>query len=287
MNCRSLSRHIGLGSLSLVVLTVLVNGSGLAEPPARAEDIQVRGRLVICGGGELPAEVRARIIELAGGPKARFLVIPTASSLAETDPPESWLQPWKAAGVESPTLFHTRSREQANDPGFTQPLDQATAVWISGGDQSKLTEVYLGTLVEKKLEELLVRGGLIGGTSAGAACMTRVMITGGRETATLGRGFDFLPGAIVDQHFLRRNRFGRLLGALSEKPELIGLGIDESTAAIVQPGKLEVAGRSYVLVIRSQGAGKPARVDAFHKGESIAWPPQAVSSPTAPAAVKP
>lgn len=285
MSQRYLSNWSRLGSVVLNLTLIVI---GQVDTSAFGEDAPLRGSLVICGGGEMPADVRARFIELAGGAKARFVVIPTASASAETDPSESWLKPWKTAGVESATIFHTRSRDKANDPEFVRTLDTADAVWISGGDQSKLTEAYLDTLVEKKLEQLLARGGVIGGTSAGAACMTRVMITGGRETASLGRGFDFFPGSVVDQHFLRRNRLGRLIGVVHSQPELTGVGIDESTAAVVRNGKLEVVGRSFVLVIRSQGAGKPTRLDAYHNGDSIVWPSQSqASASTSTAPVKP
>ena len=110
--------------------------------------------------------------------------------------------------------------EQANDAEFVRPLAEATGVWFGGGDQVVLTEAYLGTEVERQLEgAVLARGGVIGGTSAGAAVMTRVMIAGGRTKADVGEGFDFLPGAVVDQHFLKRNRIERLLGVLSAPPE--------------------------------------------------------------------
>ena len=133
-------------------------------------------------------------------------MIPTAHDIADGPSVNTVLDPWKDKGAASVQLFHTRSREQANDAEFVRPLTEATGVWFGGGRQSYLTEAYLGTEVERQLKALLDRGGVIGGTSAGAAVMTRVMITGGRTTADVGQGFDFFPGAVVDQHFLKRNR---------------------------------------------------------------------------------
>ena len=95
--------------------------------------------------------------------------------------------------MASLVLFHTRSRDEANDPEFCRPLADATGVWIGGGKQTALTSAYLGTEVERQLKAVLDRGGVIGGTSAGAAVMTRVMIASGRTEAVLSRGFDLLP----------------------------------------------------------------------------------------------
>src|SRR5207302_6337873 len=119
---------------------------------------------------------------------------------------EKYVEAWKKRGAASVTLLHTRSRATANDASFCQPLAEATGVWLGGGDQSKLVSAYRGTAVESELHKLLRRGGVIGGTSAGAAVMSGPMIAGGNMPARLGQGFGFLPGGIVDQHFLRRNR---------------------------------------------------------------------------------
>src|SRR5207244_2058174 len=118
----------------------------------------------------------------------------------------------------SVVILHTRDRKQADDAKFCEPLDAATAVWFSGGDQSRITAAYKGTLVEKKLHTLFARGGVIGGTSAGAAVLSDVMITGGNPKATTAAGFGFLPGFVVDQHFVKRDRKARLVGVLDAHP---------------------------------------------------------------------
>ena len=164
-------------------------------------------------------------------------------------------------------MLHTRSRAKADEPGFTRPLEEATGVWFSGGDQSRVTEAYLGTAVERALHAVLERGGVIGGTSAGAAIMSRVMITGGQDKATVGTGFGFLPGAVVNQHALRRSRINRLLGVLADHPDLVGVAIDESTALVVRQGRWQVMGDSYVVACRSPGGGQPVRIDVFHDGD--------------------
>jgi cyanophycinase len=197
------------------------------------------------------------------------VVIPTASS--DADGPAAvraeFLEPWTRRGVARATLLHTRSRAQAEGPGFVRPLEEATGVWFSGGDQSRVTAAYLGTAVEPALRGVLARGGVIGGTSAGAALMSRVMITGGQDRATVGTGFGFLPGVVVDQHALRRNRVNRLLGVLADHPELVGVAIDEGTALVVRQGRWQVLGDSYVVVCRAPGAGRPLRFDVWHNGQ--------------------
>jgi cyanophycinase len=206
------------------------------------------GSLVICGGGPVAPEIRARFVELAGGPDARLVVIPTASRVRDPEP-SGVMEPWKGYRVASLGVLHTRSREEADNTEFVRPLAEATGVWIAGGFQESLTRVYLGTEVERLLQKVLARGGVIGGTSAGAAVMSRVMIAGGRDEARVARGFDLLPGAVIDQHFLKRNRLRRLLGVVSRRPDLLGLGIDEQTALVVdvRARRARVLGRSYVV----------------------------------------
>src|SRR5206468_6934717 len=104
------------------------------------------------------------------------------------------------------------------DAAFVKPLTEATAVWFGGGDQNKIMEAYRGTLVEKELHKLLQHNGVIGGTSAGAAIMSDVMIAGGNPVAKTGKGFGFVTHAVVDQHFLKRDRGERLMGVLAKHP---------------------------------------------------------------------
>jgi cyanophycinase len=244
----------------------------LASPPERADHpapVAQGGALLICGGGSLPEPIRDRFVELAGGPRARIVVIPTANQQADRIPANTVLDPWRAKGVASVELVHTRSRVLADDPIFVRPLTEATGVWLGGGWQSSLAEAYLGTEVERQLKALLQRGGVIGGTSAGAAVMTRVMITRGRTTADVGEGFDFLPGAVVDQHFLRRNRLTRLLSVLGDYPDLVGLGIDEQTALEVRvPSRImKVIGNSYVIACVPGPSGHAPRIEILRPGD--------------------
>ncbi len=234
----------------------------------------IKGSLVIVGGGQLPEVVQRRFVDLAGGDQARIVVIPTASMhaedvLADEERHERLLRLWKTAGAADVRAFHTRSRESANDAEFIEPLRRATGIWFESGQQSVFTAAYLGTGVEQELYALLERGGVIGGTSAGAAIQSRVMIAGGNPEPRIATGLDLLPGCIVDQHFGNRNRKPRLMKALAEHPGLLGVGVDEGTALIVQGRRLEVAGEANVTVILhgSQASGKSTHQLDLKPGE--------------------
>jgi cyanophycinase len=220
---------------------------------------------------------------LAGGTAARLVVIPTASRSADRKEDEEWyLSPWRKYSPAKLTLLHTRLREKANDPAFVKPITEATAVWFGGGDQVELVAAYRGTVVEREFQALLKRGGVIGGTSAGAAVMSDVMIEGGNPKADVGRGFGFVTNAVVDQHFLRRSRVNRLIGVLSVRPHLIGLGIDEGTAFILQGDQWSVAGRSYVIACEVNQDDKTCRIESFGDGDHGAYHPRGLPTRAQP-----
>jgi len=212
------------------------------------------GTCLLAGGGKLPKEIFARFVELAGGDQARVVLIPTASESAD-DPKEadSLRELWRKERGAEITVFHTRDRAKADDEAFCAPLRTATGVWIGGGTQKRLADAYLGTRTEKELMALLARGGVIAGTSAGTAIQTRTMIQEGMEDPIVATGFDFVPGVVSDQHFLKRQRLPRLLTVLGRNPGLFGIGVDESTAAEIRGDTLRVIGASKaVLVLAAQ-----------------------------------
>lgn len=249
--------------------TLRAPGDDAADALPAIDPAGVRGTLVIAGGGELPEDVARRFVRQAGGRRARIVVIPTASETAdqETDDPERaerHLAPWKQLGAREVKLLHARSRETANDEAFIAPLKEATGVWFGGGDQSRIAAAYLGTAVERELTAVLARGGVVGGTSAGAAIQSRVMIAGGNPEPRMAAGFDLLPGTIIDQHFLARSRQPRLWNAVTKHPSLVGIGIDEGTALVVSGRRMEVLGKSRVVVALAGSAdGKVPRREIF------------------------
>ncbi len=229
--------------------------------PSLLDSRGIQGSLIISGGGKPAPIIRDRFIALAGNSKANLVIIPTASLTAD-DADKDHAASWQDADLAKITILHTRDRRKANDPAFVTPLKSASAVWISGGSQTRLSDAYASTLVETELHALLARGGVIGGTSAGAAIMSRDMIASGRSTPRMGRGFGFLPYSIIDQHFLTRNRQQRSLTAVKKHPGRFGLGIDEGTALEVSGRLMRVLGDSTVTVTLGPSPNREALATA-------------------------
>jgi cyanophycinase len=212
------------------------------------------GTLLLAGGGDLGSEILTRFLELAGGPDAAIVVIPSAA--ADEAFPSDWvgLAPLRAAGATRLTILHTRDRRVADSEAFVATLREAAAVWIPGGRQGRLVDAYLGTRTQQELAGVLERGGVVGGSSAGASIMASYLVRGGVETNAVvmapgyEQGFGFLRGAAVDQHVLTRNRITDLTLVVEAHPELLGIGLDEGTALVVRGDVAEVIGRSLVTV---------------------------------------
>jgi cyanophycinase len=237
---------------------------GLAVDPVRPR--AVAGSLMIVGGGPRPPAVMQRFVELAGGSQARILIMPMATATAEESGPEVAAEMKRLGAAASRSVNLTR--EQAMSDSIARIYDDITGIWFLGGDQNRITRVLSGTPAERAVEERYRLGAVVGGTSAGAAIMTSPMISGDERRPggtrpdtsdawiTIDRndvvtvpGLSLLPGAIVDQHFLRRKRHNRLISLVLEHPELIGAGIDESTALEVRPdGTWRVLGNSVVVI---------------------------------------
>lgn len=226
-----------------------------------------KGTLVICGGGILPEVLRSKVVELAGGELSRLVVVSTASQTADTPDIETYVAWWRQQKLAALTILHTRSREEADTEQFVEPLTRATGVWFMGGNQAWLIDTYSGTRTEAELHKLLERGGVIAGTSAGAAVMSKMMIRRGSPTAEVGRGFGFLDGAVVDQHFVRRMRQDRLLKVIEQQPTLVGLGIDEGTALLVQGRRLSVLGDSEVRVCFARTESREPLIESLRSGD--------------------
>ena len=209
------------------------------------------GSLIVDGGAENADSIK-RFVALAGGPDAPIVVIPTAS---ETDPVDvkRHLQSFtRRFGVKNATILHTRDRTEADKEEFVAPLKTARGVWFSGGRQWRLVDAYMGTRTQRELEYVLWRGGVIGGSSAGATIQGSYLVRGAREGNHImmakgyEQGFGYLRGVAVDQHLLVRRRADDLVEVIAKKPELLGLGLDEPAAIVVQGDRMEVIGRSVV-----------------------------------------
>ncbi len=217
-----------------------------------------RGALVIVGGAMRSQDIIDRFFNLAGGPDAPLVVIPTAGT-NDRAYNQHWrgLLQFKQAGATDLTVLHTRDRDLANSDAFVQPLREARGVWFAGGRQWRLADSYLDTKVEDELWALLDRGGVIGGSSAGATIQGSYLARGDTQTNTVmmgdhEEGFGFVKQTAIDQHLLRRNRQFDLIEIIDAHPELLGIGIDENTAIVVQGDMFEVVGEGYVAIYDHQ-----------------------------------
>jgi len=212
--------------------------------------------LIIVGGGGTPDVVKQRAIELAGGPTASVVIIPQASRRAEAGAENVAF--WKKTGATNVTALTLKPAQRAAE---IELLKQAKFIWFSGGDQSRLMDALREANLIDLIKQRHRAGVVIGGTSAGAAVMSQRMIIGNAELEAIVRngtpladGLGLWPGTIVDQHFHRRRRFNRLLSAVLDHPDQIGIGIDERTAVIVQGDGIEVMGESSALIIDARHA---------------------------------
>ena len=237
--------------LALLVLAVLpMDLNAQKVGPAR-------GALVIVGGGMQDPAIAQRFIDLAGGPQALIVVIPTAGGGETYDPFYRGLKTFRDQGATNLLVLHTRDRDEADSDAFVQPIREAGGVWFSGGRQWRLADSYLGTRTEDELWKLLDRGGVIGGSSAGATIQGSYLARGDTKTNTImmgdhEEGFGFLKNTTIDQHLLRRNRQFDLIEIIKAKPELLGIGLDENTAIVEQDDWFEVIGASYVAIYDHQ-----------------------------------
>jgi len=212
-----------------------------------------RGTLVVVGGGKLDHVILQRFIELAGGPAAAIVVIPTAGGKNKYDDNDGGAEQLRKYGATNVTVLHTKDRSIANSTEFVKPLLEAKAVWFSGGRQWRLVDAYKDTKTEKLLWEVLNRGGVIGGTSAGATIQGSYLARGDTKNNQImmgdhEAGFSFIKNVAIDQHLLARNRQFDMFNILDKRPELLGIGLDESTAIIVTGDEFEVIGKSYIVV---------------------------------------
>jgi len=209
-----------------------------------------RGTLLLLGGGEIGPGVQAEMARLAGGARARWVVVITAAS--DEDVPGLRVQNPVLPLGQPQTVLHTRDRMEADTAAFAAPLGAATAVWFEGGRQSRLADAYAGTRTEAALRGVLDQGGLIAGSSAGATIQGDHMVRAGGNSIIppprYARGFGYVSNLAVDQHVDAWNRDADLLPMVRANPGVLGLGLDEGTGVIVQGDALRVVGPGRVLV---------------------------------------
>jgi len=277
---RVLPGHLQMGTVLMVhrirrarsdIGRILATALLVAVPPFAAGTAQARqngspavgpknGSLIVAGGGRLGPEIMDRFIDLAGGRNARIVIIPTAGEQDEFAEDWSGFQPFRSAGVSNVRVLHTRDSGVANTESFAAPLRDATGVWIPGGRQWRLADSYLDTRTLREIFGVLERGGVIGGSSAGASIQASYMVRGAVEGNTImmapghERGFAFLRNVAVDQHILVRGRERDMLSVIAKYPDLLGIGLDEGTAILVRGDQAEVIGRSKAAIYNARDA---------------------------------
>ena len=217
-----------------------------------------KGQLLIIGGAEDKEGdciILREFVRRAGGVNARIIVMTVATELPR-EVGENYIRVFERLGAEDIRIVDTVEREDASSATYLEAIEKATGVFFTGGNQARITSVLKDTEIHKLLLKRLAEDGLIiGGTSAGAAMMPDMMIVEGEsetnprlEIVEMDPGMGFLPGVVIDQHFLQRGRTGRLLSAVTHQPVNLGIGIDENTAIAVKNNQFEVVGEGAVTV---------------------------------------
>ena len=227
-----------------------------AFPAAKPETPFVEnGTLLIVGGGGMPDGLMAEFIELAGGENARLVYIPCSERDEVTRRDSRTVQVWKQQGVASAHVIHTKDRNKANsDEEFLEPLKNATGIFFGGGRQWNFSDSYYGTKAHRLMKNVLERGGVIAGSSAGASIQGRYLARanplGNIDIMATGYergGLGFISGVAIDQHFTQRGRQPDMSSLVNRYPQLLGIGIDETTAIVVKKSIAKVVGKGEVF----------------------------------------
>ncbi len=241
--------------LALILALILV-------APALAQDAPEygppRGTLVVVGGGNTDGTgIVEKFIELAGGTDAKFVIVPTAGGNRTSDgqvrayKEEDVVGRWLKRGVKNVRMLHTHDPKVADTEAFVAPLREANAVWFDGGRQWNIVDSYANTLAYREFHNVLARGGVIGGSSAGATIQGEYLVRGDTSGPNVmmtaephhQEGFKFLRRTAIDQHINARNRWDDLIPVIQKFPNLLGIGLSESTAIVVKGDSFEVIGK--------------------------------------------
>ncbi|PYR58422.1 MAG: peptidase S51, partial [Acidobacteria bacterium] len=238
-----------------------------AVAPVAQKDVPeygpANGALVIVGGGSLDGSgILEKFIELAGGPEKSFVIVPTAEGnrnaegalIAYTE--DEVIASWVKRGLKHVRMLHTGDPKVADTDAFVEPLRTANAVWFNGGRQWNIVDSYANTRTYREFHDVLARGGVIGGSSAGATIqgdyLVRGAVAGPQVMMTPEpnheRGFNFLRHTAIDQHINTRNRWDDLIPVIQKYPDLLGIGLSEVTAIVVHGDRFEVMGAWKVAI---------------------------------------
>jgi cyanophycinase len=253
-------RTVKLAIALLSVCSLAHAGAQTTVPP---EYGPATGALVIVGGGNLDGTgIQEKFIELAGGPGRKFVIVPTAGGNRNREggvvqyTEDDVVRPWVRLGVKHVRMLHTHDSKVADSEAFVKDLREADAVWFNGGRQWNIVDSYAGTLTYRELHKVLERGGVIGGSSAGATIQGEYLVRGDTSGPNVmmttepnhQEAFKFLRRTAIDQHINARNRWDDLIAVIQKLPNLLGIGLSEGTAIVVKGDSFEVMGKWKVSI---------------------------------------
>jgi cyanophycinase len=236
--------------------------------------------LIIIGGAEDKKEdcqILREFVRRAGGTKAKIVIMTAATELPR-DVGENYIRVFERLGAEDARIVDTETRDDAYSSTALEAVTKATGIFFTGGDQARITNILKDTELDTAIHKRFAEGAVIAGTSAGAAVMPDKMIVEGdsqtnprMEIVDMGPGLGFLPGVVIDQHFLQRGRLGRLISALIQEPADLGFGIDENTAMVVTDKQIEVIGEGSVTIVDVEGTYNNMGSNLKRRGFSHLW----------------
>jgi cyanophycinase len=245
----------------VLYLMVAASSTSFAQQPIHIDTASItrhgpeQGALLIIGGNVgNTAEIWDKFVSLAGGKeKAKIVVVTAAVGDSAAYDQKDVNEIRKLTGIKHVTLLHTGSLAEANSERFIKPIREASGVYFMGGRQWRIADAYLNTLTQQAFFDVLKRGGVIAGSSAGATIQGSFLWRGDTSGADVLvgdhlQGLGFLKNSAIDQHLLKRNRQFDLVDFIRFSPKLIGIGLDEATAIVVQKDTLQVIGKSYVAI---------------------------------------
>lgn len=247
-------------SFALVALTAGVLFAQASDSPDYGPP---NGTLIIVGGGNLTGTgIMETFINRAGGPAAKIIVIPTAAGNKDRDgkwqvyEEQQIIAPWVALGATNVHMLHTHDPKEADTEEFSRTLRDANAVWFNGGRQWNCVDSYANTLTYREFHNVLARGGVIGGSSAGATIQGDYLVRGAVAGPDImmtpepehEHGFRFLRRSAIDQHINTRNRWDDLQPVMKKYPDFLGIGLSEGTAIVVNQDRFQVMGKWKVAI---------------------------------------
>ncbi len=240
-------------TLLLIFTMVFKSDCLLAQKTNQITSGYKNGALIVIGGGRPNDDIMNEFRKLAGGDSAKIVVIPTANVLNNKIDSAGIKARFIKHGITNITILHTSDPKEANKDEFLKPLTEATGLFFTGGRQWRIADGFLNTKAHQEMFKLLDRGGVIAGSSAGATIQGSYLARGDTKNNQIMMGdheigLGFITNVAIDQHVITRNRQFDMFDILKNRPELLGIGIDENTAIIVKGDVFEVVGESYITI---------------------------------------